>query len=318
MSNNSSNTPQVTIFCDGGCNPNPGPGGYAAIFTTIIGGKQVEREIRGAVAEANNQRMELMATAEALEALKRPCTVELFSDSQYVVKGMTEWIQNWIQNGWQTSKRKPVKNADLWQRIHEQSQRHDVSFKWAKAQGDNLIKKRVEELVQEARAEFTGQQAEKEAPIEKAQTEAVQLQPESKAPSDKTRYRLMIAGSRRASANMLEYARRVVARAEEQGWEIVVGDNPQGVDAEVVRECNRRGLCATVYGITSEPRNGGAAAGRYAQMGKNYSERDRLMAKATDRALFIHDGKSRGTLKGYRYAKTLNRTAHLIDFGSTF
>ena len=115
MSNKS--LPEVTIFTDGGCEPNPGLGGWAAIITATVNGQPVERLVKGAIAHANNQRMELTAAAEALESLKRPCAVTLFSDSQYVVKGMTEWVATWLDNGWMTSKRRPAKHDDLWKRV---------------------------------------------------------------------------------------------------------------------------------------------------------------------------------------------------------
>ena len=131
-------------------------------------------------------------------------------------------------------------------------------------------------------------------------------------------YRLMVAGSRRASDNMLEYARRVVAHAIECNWEIVVGDNPDGIDAEIVGECNRRKYTnVIVVGIARKPRNGGVRDGRYIQIGKSYTERDQMMAKASDRMLGIWDGKSAGTQKGYQFAKSLGKKANLVDFSAT-
>ena len=239
MSNNNQAT--VQIIANGRCQPNPGQGGYAAVLSTTSNGKPVERVITGTVADVNNQRIQLLAVAEALEALKAPCVVELITYSQYVAKGITEWITTWLENGWMTSKRQPVKNADLWKRIHAACQKHEISFAWRQWDSDNDEDQRLHNLVAEAR-ENTGDTVETVLEAE-AETEIAE-QPETKqvvetAATDKP-YRLMISGSRSANWNMLEYARRVVDRAIKSGWQIVVGDNPDGVDAEVIRECNLR------------------------------------------------------------------------------
>lgn len=297
---------EVTIYSDGGCSPNPGIGAYAAVLMMTVDGSPVERVVTGAVEHANNQIMELTAVAVALESLKRPCAVTLFADSQYVVKGMTEWIETWLENGWRNSKNQPVKHVELWQRIYAQCQRHTVTFQWVKAHGDNSLNAKVDGLVQQVRAQFIAEQS-GPAP-----------EPTPAAEPTTKPYRLMIAGSRKANANMLEYARRVVARAVEMGWEIVVGDNPEGIDAKVVRECNQRGLSTVVVGIADQPRNGGVSGGRYVQIGTSYAERDQLMVKASDRTLFIWDGQSPGTQSGYQYARQLGKQADLINFASTF
>jgi ribonuclease HI len=293
-----SNLPQVTIYTDGGCSPNPGLGGWAAIITATINGQPVEREIKGAVEHANNQRMELTAVAAALESLKQPCTVEVCADSQYVVKGMTEWLPNWILFNWHTTKHKPVKHADLWKRIVAQTERHAVTFKWVKAHDGDNLNERVDALVRQARAEFN---------------------PAPEPEETESRYRLLIAGSRHANDAMLEYARRVVARAIENQWEIVVGDNPAGVDAAVVQECNRlQYVHVIVVGIADKPRNGGVENARYLQIGTSYTERDQMMATACQRGLFIWGGKSAGTRTGYDYLTSLGKTAHLMNFAQTF
>src|SRR6187551_3735913 len=116
--------PTVEIFTDGACRGNPGPGGWAALLRT--GDKA--REISGGEPLTTNNRMELRAAIEALNALKRPCSVELHSDSQYVRDGITKWIHGWQRNGWRTADRKPVKNADLWQDLLDAEARHEV--KW--------------------------------------------------------------------------------------------------------------------------------------------------------------------------------------------
>jgi len=301
----------VRIISNGRCQPNPGPGGYAAVLSTTRNGKPVERTITGTVADANHQRVQLLAVAEGLEALKSPCTVTLISYSQYVVKGMTEWIDTWLENGWLTSKKQPVKNADLWKRIQAACQKHRVSFSWRQWDSENGEDQHLHRLVAKA---IEGQCAQEPETTSKPEGEA----PAETAVAEKP-YRLMVSGSRRTSTRMLEYARRVVARAIECNWQIVVGDNARGVDAEVIKECNRRKYSnVVVVGIARKPRNGGLRQGRYVQIGKSYRERDRLMAKASDRGLFIWDGQSAGTKQGYQFIQTLGKTAHLMDFASTF
>lgn len=121
-------TSRVDIWTDGACSGNPGPGGWGALLR--YGGH--EKELMGGEAETTNNRMELMAAIRALEALKRPCEVHLHTDSQYVRGGITEWLAAWKENGWRTAAKKPVKNADLWQRLDEARQRHQVSWHWVK------------------------------------------------------------------------------------------------------------------------------------------------------------------------------------------
>lgn len=118
----------VVIYTDGACRGNPGPGGWGAWLR--FGDKQ--KELWGGEPETTNNRMELLATIEALKALTRRCEVELYTDSQYVRKGITEWMQNWKRRGWKTAAKKPVKNQDLWQALDEQVQRHSVSWHWVK------------------------------------------------------------------------------------------------------------------------------------------------------------------------------------------
>lgn len=118
----------VVIYTDGACRGNPGPGGWGAWLR--FGGQQ--KELCGGEPETTNNRMELMATIEALRALTRHCEVELYTDSQYVRKGITEWMPNWKRRGWKTAAKKPVKNQDLWQALDEQVQRHSVNWHWVK------------------------------------------------------------------------------------------------------------------------------------------------------------------------------------------
>ena len=119
---------EVEIFTDGACKGNPGPGGWGALMRF----GDIEKSLCGGENNTTNNRMELMAAIKALAALSEPCIVELTTDSQYVRKGITEWIINWKKNGWKTAAKKPVKNVDLWQQLDEQVGRHDVSWHWVK------------------------------------------------------------------------------------------------------------------------------------------------------------------------------------------
>jgi ribonuclease HI len=118
----------VTIYTDGACSGNPGPGGWGALMQF----GENERELKGGEPQTTNNRMELFAAIAALEALKRPCTVNLHTDSTYLRDGITKWIINWKRNGWRTAAKKPVKNVDLWQRLEEAIQRHEIAWHWVK------------------------------------------------------------------------------------------------------------------------------------------------------------------------------------------
>lgn len=134
--------PTVEIFTDGACRGNPGPGGWAAL---IRSGNR-EKEISGGEALTTNNRMELVAAIEALNALRRPCRVELHTDSNYVRDGITKWIYAWQRNGWRTADRKPVKNAELWQRLLDAAERHQVSWHWVKGHSGHPENDRVDAL----------------------------------------------------------------------------------------------------------------------------------------------------------------------------
>lgn len=136
---------RVTIYTDGACKGNPGPGGWGALL--IFNG--VERELKGGEAHTTNNRMELMAAIMALEALKRACAVDLFTDSQYVRNGVTTWMANWKKRGWLTADRKPVKNEDLWRRLDEARGRHEVKWHWVKGHADDPLNHRVDALANE-------------------------------------------------------------------------------------------------------------------------------------------------------------------------
>jgi len=136
---------KVVIFTDGACSGNPGPGGYGAIL--IAGGRR--REIKGGEPHTTNNRMELMAAIAALEALKRACTVELHTDSQYLRLGITQWLANWKRSGWRTAAKQPVKNDDLWRRLDAAAQRHDVDWRWVKGHAGHDENERADELARE-------------------------------------------------------------------------------------------------------------------------------------------------------------------------
>jgi ribonuclease HI len=134
--------PGVEIFTDGACRGNPGPGGWAALLRT--GDK--EREIAGGEPLTTNNRMELKAAIEALNTLKRPCAVEIHTDSAYVRDGIMKWIHGWQRNGWRTADKKPVKNADLWQKLLDAESRHRVKWHWVKGHSGHPENDRVDAL----------------------------------------------------------------------------------------------------------------------------------------------------------------------------
>ena len=138
---------RVIIYSDGGAKPNPGAGGWAALL--IFG--EVEKEISGGHPRTTNNQMELTAAIKALEALSRPCEVEFYTDSQYLQKGITEWLPRWQKNGWQTANRKPVLNQHLWQRLYELTQMHTIRWHWTRGHAGNAYNERVDQLATQAR-----------------------------------------------------------------------------------------------------------------------------------------------------------------------
>ena len=140
----------VEIFTDGACKGNPGPGGWGAVLRY----GDNEKQIFGGEANTTNNRMELMAAIEALAVLKRACDVKLTTDSQYVRKGITEWMKNWKRNGWKTAAKQPVKNADLWQRLDEEVQRHNVAWHWVKGHSGHPENELADELANRGAEQF--------------------------------------------------------------------------------------------------------------------------------------------------------------------
>jgi ribonuclease HI len=137
----------VVIYTDGGCAPNPGPGGWAAILRS---GKHM-KELKGGEPMSTNNRMELMAAISALEALKQPSLVDMHIDSQYVRDGIMKYINNWKRNGWRTASKEPVKNQDLWQRLDAARSQHTVRWHWVRGHSGDVYNDRADELVREAR-----------------------------------------------------------------------------------------------------------------------------------------------------------------------
>jgi ribonuclease HI len=133
---------KVEIFTDGACKGNPGPGGWGAWLRT----GEHEKEICGGEPNTTNNRMELMAVIEALSALTRPCNVVLHTDSQYVQKGISEWIHGWKKRGWKTASKEPVKNADLWQALDAAQARHQVEWRWVRGHSGHVGNERADQL----------------------------------------------------------------------------------------------------------------------------------------------------------------------------
>jgi len=151
-------TPDVTSYTDGACSGNPGPGGWGAILMS----RGHEREIMGGEGLTTNNRMEMTAAIRALGALKRPCKVELHTDSQYLRQGITEWMAGWKTRGWRTADKKPVKNEDLWRELDAARARHDVSWRWVKGHAGHPLNERADALARQGlkahRDEMTGRQ----------------------------------------------------------------------------------------------------------------------------------------------------------------
>ena len=143
---------QVTVYTDGACSGNPGPGGWGAI---LIHGDR-EKELKGGEPVTTNNRMELMAAISALEALKRPCIVDLHTDSQYLRNGIMSWIHQWKRNGWRTADKKPVKNVELWHRLAAASAPHKLHWTWVKGHSGHVENERADVLARSEIAKLRG------------------------------------------------------------------------------------------------------------------------------------------------------------------
>ena len=143
------NKPQVTIYTDGACSGNPGPGGWGVLLQ--FGNR--EKELSGSASKTTNNRMEITAAVMALRALKEPCRVDIYTDSEYLKKGITEWIQNWKKLGWRRGKpgkTRPLANADLWQELDAVIAEHDVNWHWVRGHAGHQLNERVDKLAGEA------------------------------------------------------------------------------------------------------------------------------------------------------------------------
>jgi ribonuclease HI len=136
----------VVLYTDGACSGNPGPGGWGSVLMY----RGHRREMSGGESQTTNNRMELMAVIIALEALKRPCKIKIHTDSTYVMKGMTEWLDNWKRRDWRTAGKKPVKNVDLWQRLEQAMSRHEVEWRWVRGHSGDTENERADELARSA------------------------------------------------------------------------------------------------------------------------------------------------------------------------
>ena len=136
----------LEIFTDGACSGNPGPGGYGAILKY----GEVEKEIWGCERETTNNRMEMTAVIEALRLLSRPCKIRIVTDSNYVVKGMTQWIHGWVKRNWTNAQKKPVLNRDLWEQLLEMSRPHDIEWRWIKGHDGHRENERCDKMAQKA------------------------------------------------------------------------------------------------------------------------------------------------------------------------
>lgn len=135
----------VEIYTDGACSGNPGPGGWG----TILRYGSVEKEMSGGENDTTNNRMELTAVIRGLQALKKPCTVTIFTDSRYVMDGVTKWLDGWIRNGWKTASKKKVKNQDLWEVMYQELKRHDISWQWVKGHSGHPENERADALARQ-------------------------------------------------------------------------------------------------------------------------------------------------------------------------
>lgn len=140
----------VELFTDGACLGNPGPGGWGALLRF----KGTEKELSGGVPETTNNRMEMQAVIEGLKALSRPCNIIVATDSQYVQKGITEWIHGWKKRGWKTADKKPVKNVDLWQELDALRQQHQIKWTWVRGHDGHVENERVDVLARDAAEKF--------------------------------------------------------------------------------------------------------------------------------------------------------------------
>ncbi len=308
----------IVIHTDGSCETQTRLGGWAAVLQC----GEHQRVLQGSATDTTVNAMELTAVIEALKALKQAeSSVQLFSDSNYVVRGVNEWLADWIKRGWKNARGEQVANLDLWQMLKTLLEQHTVTLTWI-PRGQNT---QADELAQSAR--LTQASAATQKPLDDAGSVVAN---NATAPTvlaqAVSETHIMIAGSRYANREALDYARRVVRRVHQLGHTIVVGDNPKGVDMAVVQECRRLKAKVLVVGVTNNPRNGGAAHGSYVKVERDtyraagghlfdrYHVRDRWMIDNSQRGVFVWNGDSKGTKAGYDYMMSRQKEAHLITF----
>ncbi|MEZ4666535.1 MAG: ribonuclease H [Anaerolineae bacterium] len=297
----------ILIHTDGSCETQTRLGGWAAVLQC----GEHQRVLQGSVSDTTVNAMELTAVVEALKALKQAgSAVQLFADSNYVVRGVNEWLSDWLKRGWKNARGEQVANLDLWQQLKALLEQHSVMLTWI-PRGQNI---QADELAQLAR--------QTQKPADDAGSTTAPTMP----PQAVSEFHLMVAGSRYANREALDYARRVVRRAHELGHTIVVGDNPKGVDMAVVQECRRLKAKVLVVGVTNNPRNGGCSHGSYVKVERDtyrsaggylfdrYHTRDRWMVDNSQRGMFIWNGDSKGTKAGYDYMVSRQKEAHLVTF----
>src|SRR5690606_32516555 len=243
----------IIIHTDGSCETQTRLGGWAAVLQC----GEHQRVLQGSATDTTVNAMELTAVSEALKALKQAgSSVQLFADSNYVVRGVNEWLSDWLKRGWKNARGEQVANLDLWRQLQALLEQHTVMLTWI-PRGQNA---QADELAQSARLMQASEATQK--PLDDAGSEAAPTVP-TQAVSET---HIMIAGSRYANREALDYARRVVRRVHQLGHTIVVGDNPKGVDMAVVQECRRLKAKVLVVGVTNRPRNGGCSHGGYVKV----------------------------------------------------
>ena len=297
----------IIIHADGSCETQTRLGGWAAVLQC----GEHQRILQGSATDTTVNAMELTAVIEALKALKQAgSSVQLFTDSNYVVRGVNEWLVDWIKRGWKNARGEQVANLDLWQQLQNLLEQHTVTLTWI-PRGQNA---QADELAQSARLT--------QKPLDDAGSEAAP----TVSPQAVSETHIMIAGSRYANREALDYARRVVRRVHQLGHTIVVGDNPKGVDMVVVQECRRLKAKVLVVGVTNRPRNGGCSHGGYIKIERDtyraagghlydrYHVRDRWMVDNSQRGVFVWNGDSQGTKRGYDYMVSRQKEAHLMTF----
>jgi len=308
----------IIIHTDGSCETQIRLGGWAAVLSC----GEHQRVLQGSATDTTVNAMELTAVIEALKALKQAgSAVQLFSDSNYVVRGVNEWLSDWLKRGWKNARGEQVANLDLWQQLKALLEQHIVTLTWI-PRGQNA---QVDELAQSARLTQASEATQK--PLDDAgSVVANNATAPTVPPQAVSETHIMIAGSRYANREALDYARRVVRRVHQLGHTIIVGDNPKGVDMAVVQECRRLKAKVLVVGVTNNPRNGGCSHSSYVKVERDiyraagghlydrYHVRDRWMVDNSQRGVFIWNGDSKGTKAGYDYMVSRQKEAHLMTF----